>query len=122
MDVLFDHNVVDHLEKRHEISNEEFVQLRAKAKAGTIKLKLSFLNIDEILAGLLNHRDLALAQLRLVADLIGLDTMIKPPDQLLTHHLVDVAFDLPLRESEIQVPLAMRDHLRRLLDADAEEI
>jgi len=122
MDVYFDTNALSHLLARHGVSDREFELLRAAAKDGAITPKLSFVNIDEAIAALLNHEALALDLLRLIADFVGLGTMIKPPDQLLTDDLIALAFGDPRRPPEIQTPPAIRQHVDGLLRADAEEI
>src|SRR5437879_13057762 len=90
------------------------------------KLILNITNLDEIIAGLQSRRLLrpehAIEQLRLIRDVIGFGHLLKPPDQLLTHALVDFAFDLPPSESVIVMPTAMREHLERLADATRVEI
>jgi len=101
--VYFDHNVVDHAVKRHKITDGQVDQLRSIGKSGIFQLMLSITNLDEIIAGLQSRRPLrpeqAIEQLRLIRDVIGFGHLLKPPDQLLTHALVDFAFDLPPSES-----------------------
>jgi hypothetical protein len=104
------------------VSGDEVDRLRAAAKDRAITPKLSFVNIDEALAALVNHQPLALELLRLIADFFGLDRMIKPPDQLLTDDFVDLAFGDPRRRPEVQMPAVIRHHLEGLLLAHEREI
>jgi hypothetical protein len=122
MDVYFDNNVLNDLQGLRGVSGDEVDRLRAAAKDRAIAPKLSFENIDEALAALVNHQPLALELLRLLADFFGLDRMIKPPDQLLTDDFVDLAFGDPRRPPEVQMPAALRDHLEGVLRADEGEI
>ncbi len=95
--VYFDHNVVDHAVKRHEITDGQVDQLRSIGKDGIFQLTLSITNLDEIIAGLQSRRpgrpEQAIEQLRLIRDVIGFSHLLKPPDQLLTHALVDFAYE-----------------------------
>ena len=111
MDVYFDNNALNDLQGLRGVSGDEVHRLRAAAKDRAITPKLSFVNIDEALAALVNHRPLALDLLRLIADFFGLDRMIKPPDRLLTDDFIDLAFGDPPRPPEIQMPAAIRQHL-----------
>jgi hypothetical protein len=122
MDVYFDNNALSHLLARHGVSDDEFNRLRAAKKDGGFAPKLSFVNIDEAIAAIVNHETLALDLVRLIADFVGLDTMIKPPDQLLTDDLIALAFGDPRRPAEIQTPPAIRQHLDGLLGADPGEV
>ena len=122
MDVYFDNNALNDLQGLRRVSGDEVHRLRAAAKDRAITPKLSFVNIDEALAALVNHRPLALDLLRLIADFFGLDRMIKPPDRLLTDDFIDLAFGDPPRPAEIQMPAAIRQHLEALLRAEEGEI
>src|SRR5438046_5155434 len=124
--VYLDHNVVDHAVKRHKITDGQVDQLRTIVNGWTSQRNVSITNLDESIAGLQSRRpgrpEQAIEQLRLIRDVIGFSHLLKPPDQLLTHALVDFAFDLPPRESVIVMPTAMREHLERLADATRVEI
>ncbi len=121
--VYFDHNVVDHAVKRHNITDEQVDQLRSIGKGRTFDVTLSITNLDEIIAGLRSPRpEQAIEQLRLTRDVIGFAYLLKPPDQLLTHAFVDFAFDLPPREAVTVMHPVMREHLERLADATLVEI
>src|SRR2546425_12886526 len=116
--VYFDHNIIDHAVKRHTVTDGQIDQLRSIGKGGTFELTLSMTNLDEIVAGLQSWRpEQAIEQLRLIRDVIGFAHLLKPPDQLLTHALVDFAFDLPPRESVTVMQPVMRQQLERLADA-----
>jgi len=122
MDFYFDNNALNDLVGLRGVSSDEVDRLRAAKKDGAITPVLSFVNIDEALAALVNHRARALDLLRLIADFYGLDRMIKPPDQLLTHHFVDLAFGDPLRPADVQMPTAIRENVESLLREDERAI
>jgi len=120
--IYFDNGILNDLQQLRGVSAAEVGQLRDAAKWGAFTPKLSSVIIEEVLAALVKHEALALDLFRLVSDLYGLETMIKPPDQLLTDDFVDLAFGDPLRPPEIQMPVALRWHLEALLHADAAEV
>src|SRR2546426_357465 len=121
--VYFDHNVVDHPVKRHNITDEQVHQPRSMGKGRTFDVTLSITNLDEIIAGLRSPRpEQAIEQLRLTRDVIGFAYLLKPPDQLLTHAFVDFAFDLPPREAVTVMHPVMREHLERFPSRPPAEV
>lgn len=112
----FDTNVFDHLHKGIGAIPADAVLLTERVCEGRLSILLSVMNLEEVLSAVPLDPALALAELRLIANLVDLTHIIKPPHLLLSDDIAAYAQGTTPPPPLIEVSLTIRTNLDRMID------
>jgi len=100
--VYFDTNIFDHIHKGIRVTPDDVQFLKQRVRDGRLSILSSIINLEEILMLASGDRDLAVAELQLIDELVDCNHILKPFHQLIdedvTAYAQGTTLPLPLTE------------------------
>jgi hypothetical protein len=118
--VYLDTNVYDHLHKLIEVTVEDVEVLKTRVREGRIRIKASVINVEEVLSAVAIVPDVAFAELRLIEELAGLSTVIKPHEFLIRETVAAYIEGSNTPSPLLDLPDEVQASLRRLTDESTD--
>jgi len=84
VEAYFDTNVFDHIHKGIGMTAADLQLMKDRIRDGRVSLRLSAINLEEVLAAVERDPAIAFEELRLMVDLCGLEQIIKPHNVLIS--------------------------------------
>jgi hypothetical protein len=114
--VYFDTNIYDHLHKGIRATPDDVQFLKQRVCDGRLSILSSIINLEEILMMASEDRDLAVAELQLIDELVDCNYILKPFHQLIDEDVIAYAQGTALSSPLIEFKRAARIALACLSD------